>query len=181
METLDREPTVIDAGTTVAWNRNLSEFRAPDFGLAYRIINQANVFQADATGNDDGTFSVLITADESAAFVAGSYELIGTVVGNVVEHVYRAPLEIRANVLTGAPVDTRSQDELILEAIRAAIQSSATSNQLRLSVGGRSLERHSLSELHKLEARYADRVARAKRLLPQTVGVTFASRFRRPY
>ncbi len=77
------------------------------------------------------------------------------------------PLTSRLTVLPDlAAMDThdpRSEAEKALAAIQATLSNRATSDQLKLSFGGRSLEKTPLSDLLKLEQRFLNRVNQEKR------------------
>ncbi|MEI8598909.1 hypothetical protein P4S64_18910 [Vibrio sp. M60_M31a] len=74
------------------------------------------------------------------------------------------PLTSRLTILPDlAAMDThdpRSEAEKALAAIQATLSNRATSDQLKLSFGGRSLEKTPLSDLLKLEQRFLNRVTR---------------------
>lgn len=62
-------------------------------------------------------------------------------------------LELRNNILSGG--DPRSQAEITLEAIDAALANRATVQQRRISVGDKSIEYSTLSELLQWREHYA--------------------------
>lgn len=67
------EPAYLQAGDTIQWQRELTDYPAGDgWVLAYRFINAADKIDVVATASGD-VHSVTISAATSAAYVAGVY------------------------------------------------------------------------------------------------------------
>lgn len=150
------EPTKIEAGTTLTWSRSFSQYPSATWSLTYQLVSRAAVYPINATANADGvTFDVSVAFGATAGYEPGHYRLIGHVTGGSERHrVVDLAVEVTPDVTTGQPVDVRSQNRKILDAIQATIAGRATRDQQSQQIGGRAIQRHTLAELVQLENRY---------------------------
>lgn len=73
------EPATIQAGDTVRWQRDLSDYPASDgWVLNYRLINAAVKIDVVATAEGDSHL-IVISAATCAAYAAGEYTWVATV------------------------------------------------------------------------------------------------------
>lgn len=105
-----------------------------------------------------GSFTIALTASETAAFDAGEY--VYSIV--LFSDDDRVTIETgRVNVLvdsSDAASDYRTQNEKTLANLEAAINGIATSGQLETSINGRSIKRMGAEELIKLHSYFTRKV-----------------------
>lgn len=170
------EPTEIRAGFTASWTESLTDYPSGTWDLWYTLSNRDEAFRFQATSEADGTFTATVARTVSAAWAAGEYTLTGYVEDATERHlVYRGALRVRADVSAGDPVDDRSHAERVLDAVKAALEGRATHDQMSVAIGGRSLQRHTIAELHKLRHAYEYEVAveRGERPPVQNIAIRF--------
>lgn len=186
MDIPSSEPQVIRSGNTVKWRKTLSDFPANDgWALTYILTLQSDYSKrlSKAAVQDGADFVTTLSAAETAALSAGTYNLFGAVSKSGERYdVFAGTLELKldpAALLTG---DHRSDTKRKLDAIEAAIEGKATVDQLSLSINGRSITRYSLAEMltlrDRLKADYqkelqAEQFGRTG-INPRRVGVRFA-------
>lgn len=158
-------------GNTWDWTVSAPDYSAAD-GWALKLYLvprftspvQAPIVLESVAAEDGVRHRFQLSAAQSAAYQAGQYgyqtnawkasevyTLDGTFWSSEVT-LYPNP----ATLAQGA--DTRSQDEIALEAIRAVLANRATVDQKRYTIADRSLERMEISELEKLEAYFQKRI-----------------------
>ena len=180
------EPLSIRSGNTVKWRKSLSDYPANDgWALTYTLTLQSDFSKRlqVAAVVDGADFVTTLTAVQTAAMPAGTYNLFGSVSKSGERYdVFAGTIEIKpdlASLLTG---DHRSDIKRKLDAIEAAIEGKATVDQLSLSINGRSITRYSLAEMltlrDRLKADYqkelqAEQFGRTG-INPRRVGVRFA-------
>ena len=161
MTTTAPEPTVVEAGTSLDWLRVFELYPSATWTLTYTIVNAENSYQITATDSGDGVeHSVAVTSSASAAWLPGRYRLVGHVDDGADERkrVFEGTLDITPNLSAGAAVDERTHSRRVLDAVTAAIERRATNDQMTLAIGGRSVQKHTLGELVRLQAIYQHRV-----------------------
>lgn len=163
-------PATLYQGDRVSW----LETGAPTEASALKVWMRSGTAGAGLEINGtaaDGGWDVVITQQQTAAMVAGAWEL------QVVATVDGAPLTVRRGSLTvrrglafsGTPgtFDDRSQAERDLAAVEEAIrQLSGGAQEYQiggLGAGGRKVRRADLAELIKWRDRLASQVAQEKR------------------
>jgi hypothetical protein len=147
------EPEDIDKTTLVSWKRpDLSDLYDPTLHtLQYSFISLESSadFTIDAT-NTDGVFTVSTTPTTAGK---GHYKwtayITQTSSGNkiVVDEGF-------ANIAPGTGQEHRSHNLIVLQAIRATIEKTATKEQQSYSIEGRALSRRTIEELTTLEQLY---------------------------
>jgi hypothetical protein len=103
------------------------------------------------------------------------YELLAVAAGDLLPTTLatgRVVAQLALQATTG-PVDARTMNERILDAVLATLEKTASKEQQRYVVDGRELERWPLAELERLASRYRSLVAQeaalAQGVLPFTV------------
>lgn len=158
------EPTTFRAGDSVKWNLTLADYPASIWTLQYVLINAyaKHVFSAAADGDD---YAVRIAPADSAKYAAGVYAWHASVTDGTDRYT------IRAGAMTVSPdfsnpditdLDTRSHAVKMLAAIEAVIEGRASDAEASYSIGGRSIQFYSPTELYDLKKKYAGDVARER-------------------
>lgn len=159
------EPTSIVSGDFVTWKRQLSDYPATLFTLAYRLVGSAGVqsISSVASGTDH---LVEISGASSAgppavvgtdAYPAGRYEMTAYVTEIATSRrttLETRQLEVKANPLTATATDKRTHARKVLDAIEAVIEGTASHEQAAMTIDGERLERRSVDELLKLRTIY---------------------------
>ncbi|HHC6612688.1 TPA: hypothetical protein ACN311_001881 [Vibrio parahaemolyticus] len=156
-------PTTITAGLSVNFQLSYPDFPASSWGATLYLRSASG--KADLVGTPEGeAFLFSVPASETANWPAEEYSVVLRVSNGTDVH---QPLTSRLTVLPDLAAmdshDPRSEAEKALAAIQATLSNRATSDQHKLSFGGRSLEKTPLSDLLKLEQRFLNRVNQEKR------------------
>jgi hypothetical protein len=163
-------PANLYQGDRVSWLETGAPAKASALKVWLRSTSAAAGLEVNGTAADGG-WDVVITQQQTAAMVAGAWEL------QVVATVDGAPLTVRRGALTvrkglafsGTPgtFDDRSQAQIDLAAAEEAIRALTTGAQEYtiggLGTGGRKVRRPDLPELIKWRDRLASQVAQEKR------------------
>jgi len=173
------EPVAVTAGDSIAWTRTLADYPASaGWVLSYQFIGPASLSITSAASGDDHLITV--TAAQSSSWAAGSYIGQGYVTNGTDRYTVepRLLLDVAANFATAAAgYDPRSANEKILAAIDATIAGSATSDQRRLVIGDKQLERFDRADLLQLRGTYAHKVWKERNpgLLAPSITLGFSS------
>lgn len=139
------EFTSVYAGDTITWLRELPDHPAPDYILHYALSNADHVIKFDAVA-ESAAHRVLVSPTESAGWNPGRYDWIAyvTSASGTRQVVDQGVMVIRANPAPTQARDGRTHARRMLDAIEAALEQRATTDQLdmvRAVFGQRSLER----------------------------------------
>lgn len=154
------EPSTVNAGDTIRWNKTLADYPASDgWALAYTLLNANSkiTINASASGSDH---AVTVPAATSATWTAGTYTWRAQV-SNAGE-VYTVG-EGRITVAPSfgaATLDTRSSARKALEAVEAYLADPNNLTAASYEIAGRSLDRFPLPDLWKHRDRLRFEVAR---------------------
>ena len=177
-------PSEIVAGTTIEWvdeattagiNETLS---SPNWTLEYFLRTNTASEGHIATGtqyqNSTG-WQFTISATDSAGFDAGNWFWSARAFksGKVFE-IGSGELVVKQSLqYTGTPsaIDNRTQTEIDLDAVTAAIRAIIADKAAKYSIGGRSFERINLPELRAREAELKARVFSEKRYSLKSQGL----------
>lgn len=138
-------PLSLTSGDLWSWTDSLADYPAPTWDLAY-FFRGPQAFNATAT--DDGTnHAVSIAAATTALYLPGVYDWTARATsGTDIHTVSVGRLTVLAN-LANLAVDHRSFNVRVTEALQAVIENRATTDQLSMSIAGRSLSRMSWDEI----------------------------------
>lgn len=158
------EPFAFVAGDTVQWRRVESNYLPADgWVLSYLFSSRGGTFSASSTDNGDGSHLVTLTAAATADYVPERYQWQAYVTLGVERHtVGWGETEVLAGLDGRPPADTRSTARRLLDAVEAALESRASTDQLSYSVGGVSLSRMSLADMIAARSRLQAEVLREK-------------------
>ena len=177
-------PSVITAGTTIEWvdeattagiNKTIS---SPDWTLEYFLRTNTASEGHIATGtqyqNSTG-WQFTISATDSAGFAAGNWFWVARAFkSSDVFEIGSGELEVKQSLqYSGTPsaIDNRTQTEIDLDAVTAAIRAIIADKAAKYSIGGRSFERINLPELRAREAELKARVFSEKRYSLKSQGL----------
>jgi len=177
-------PIIITAGTTIEWvdeattagiNKTIS---SPDWTLEYYLRTNTASEGHTATGtqySNSSGWQFSISATDSAGFAAGNWFWVARAFkSSDVFEIGSGELEVKQNLqYTGTPsaIDNRSQNEIDLDAVTAAIRAIIADKAAKYSIGGRSFERINLPELRAREAELKARVFSEKRYSLKSQGL----------
>ena len=177
-------PSEIDAGTTIEWvdeattagiNETIS---SPDWTLEYFLrtntASEGHIATGTQYSNSTG-WQFTISATDSAGFDAGNWFWSARAFksGKVFE-IGNGELVVKQSLqYTGTPsaIDNRTQTEIDLDAVTAAIRAIIADKAAKYSIGGRSFERINLPELRAREAELKARVFSEKRYSLKSQGL----------
>lgn len=140
-------PNAFWQGDTVSWTKDIDQYRSTDgWTLTYLFSRSTDNKTVTAVGQADGTYLVTILPAESALWLPGQYRWQG--------YVEQAPerYTIGAGSLQcieslDAAIETRTHAEKVVDALEAVLEGKASSDQLKVSIGGKALDRMSWEEL----------------------------------
>lgn len=165
----DFEPVEITAGARLRWTKTLADFPASLWELKYYFRGAGTGFDATATA-DGEAHDITVAAATTAAMTAGQYyfEAWATNLSDANEKylVDEGRVTVKRSFLavsTATTIDDRTQAEIDLAAVRAALSGAAGLSVLEYTIGNRSLRRRSHAELLDLEKRLVARVAGERR------------------
>lgn len=156
------EPSVITAGDTVTWRRYFSDYSAAEgWTLSYALVNSAGQITFSATADNDSHL-VEVSAATSAAWAAGEYDWQAYLTKATERYAAgQGRVTIRANFAAAAAgLDARGHARKVLDALKSTMEGKASSDQLAMSIRGRSISRMSAAELIKWLDFYEKQVAR---------------------
>ena len=177
-------PSEIVAGTTIEWvdeattagiNETIS---SPDWTLEYFLrtntASEGHIATGTQYSNSTG-WQFTISATDSAGFAAGDWFWSARAFksGKVFE-IGSGELVVKQSLqYTGTPaaIDNRTQTEIDLDAVTAAIRAIIADKAAKYSIGGRSFERINLPELRAREAELKARVFSEKRYSLKSQGL----------
>lgn len=175
------EPLASIAGDSMRWQRSFHEYPASaGWTLTYALNNAAQryiVASEDVVADSDG-FTVSIPSSETKTWAPGEYLWLAVLQNaSTGARITGAAgrITIQPDVLDAtAPIDTRTQEEIALENVKATIAGRASDGVLEYKIGDRELRRYSMAELMSLKSYLASevkqqRIDRGETVLPETV------------
>lgn len=139
------EPEQVTAGDTWVWKRLLNDY-LPSNGwvLSYALVKDGALIQITAADSDDEHY-VEIAATITASYEAGIYHWQSYVTNASTSERYKVStgtIEVLPDFSQQASgYDNRSHVKKTLDALEAVILGKASSDQLALTIGGRSLSK----------------------------------------
>ena len=159
-------PDIIEAGNSVsfalrAYDNVGNELTDSDGYTMYAIFNNGtSIYSAETTTYGAQGFVVALASADSSGWTAGGYNCSVYVDDATNRYpVTQKYVEVKPNLFGGSAVDSRSTARQTLAALDAAILGSATSNQMSMSIAGRSIQRMGLEELIKARRQFESFVA----------------------
>lgn len=166
-------PQSLTAGDTWSWTDSLSDYPAPTWVLTYYFRGpQAFNVPATASGTDHAS-SVLATT--TATYKAGDYDWFARVAsGATVYSINSGRLAVAPNLALPS-VEHRSFWRQVLDELEPVILNRASTDQLSMSIAGRSLSRMSWDELLSVYDRAKQAVASENGDTPSRVYIRFGA------
>lgn len=141
-------PAQLRAGDTWEWTRDLPDYPAPTWVLTYYLVNECDA-PAGLVAVASGTqHAVTVSAVDSAQIAPGRYRWYAKAVsGAAAKTAEEGWVEVLPDASTQEKFDARTTPEVLLAAVEATLLGRAKSDQLAMSINGRSISRIPLSEL----------------------------------
>lgn len=152
METSEKLPTLVVAGTTVKFIRDYDLNPASWTSTAY-FTNSANSYSVTASDNGDGRFLFDASAAVTSTWVAGDYKLSIQYTDGSETYVAEVT-SVLVEPALGSATDVRSHAKKVLDALESTLEGKASQDQLSYSIRGRSLSRMSPGELLEWRDKY---------------------------
>jgi hypothetical protein len=175
------EPREITRGATVAWTRSLFDYPPADgwtLTTYFRGTGKGVDVEAEADGSD---YDLTLTAAQSASMAPGRYDWQSWVARGAGESLEQHQVgEGVATVKIGftavdadTPVDLRSENELNLAAVRAALGKAVDKNKAEYSIAQRMKREHSIPDLIAWESRLVQLVNQERQAASLRRGAPF--------
>lgn len=172
------EPTAINAGDTLKWDRTLSDYPASaGWSLAYILTNGPHSNPIAISSQADGdVYQVSVPATTTRGYTPGEYQLIGYASkdGERYRVFGPAPVTVNPDPVTAPPAT--SQARQMVDLLEAAIRNVASSGIVEYTVAGRGVRKTTLKEAREELAYWKRQLATERGLNPfRTVEVEFAA------
>lgn len=179
MSTPEKVPAKLVAGDTWAWTRDLPEYPRPTWTATYYFENKAKTFNVAGSGSGS-VHSFSIAAATTVGFPAGRYFYrLRVSDGTTVQTIEEGFSEVAFDPAAPGTRDTRTWARRTLEALEATIEGRATSDQLSMSIAGRSLSRLQPAELMDWRDRLREEVRAEDQAAAAGLGRNIKVRFGR--
>jgi hypothetical protein len=156
------EPEIVTEGDTVTWRRYLADYLPADgWVLSYALVNSSGQITFSSTA--DGQYHLVsVPAATTADWDAGEYQWQAYVTkGSDRFTVGQGSITVRSNFAADSlGADNRSHARKVLDALKASMENKATSDQVAMSIRGRSISRMSPAEMIKWIDFYEKQVAK---------------------
>lgn len=160
------EPEEFTAGDTVKFYRTVPDY-SPDDGweLSYALVIDGQLVEWTSSDNGDGRFLVEVAAADTASYTAGVYQWQAYVTSGAERYrVDEGSTTVRQNFAAhSSGLDARSHFRKTLDALEALMEGKATKDQLSYSIGGRSIQRMTMSEVLEAMSYYRRKVKAEER------------------
>jgi len=151
------------AGDRWKWTLSLADYPADAWKLTYAFRGASSLTIVSTASGIDHLLSASPTA--TGALDPGNYAWQAVVekLADATEHyeLARGMVQILPDISkaqAGDPTEFRSENQQVLDKVRATIKGTASREEKQYQIGGRSLEVRSVAELLDLETVYAGRV-----------------------
>lgn len=140
-------PQELIAGDTWEWTDDQPNYPRPTWTLTYYFEKKDKTFSIAGTGTGS-THSFSIAASVTATYPPGEYRFVARVSdGTTFKTVANGWTSVQMDPAAAGIHDTRSWAQRTLEALEATLEGKATSDQLSISIQGRSISRMTPTEL----------------------------------
>ena len=160
------EPVLIQAGTTLRFNRSLPDFTADLWALAYALrSHNTSAAPIDITAAANGTgHEITEAAATTADWLAGDYLMIGYVTDlatSLEKHeVYRAMFKVLPDVTNNPTYEWRSYAQQMLDKVEAVLSGRLARDDSSYSINGRTFTAKSDNDLLLVRNYFRSEVAR---------------------
>jgi hypothetical protein len=151
-------PTELIAGDTWQWTRDLADYPAGTWTATVYFENKDGVFNVTASASGT-THSFTIAAATTTGYKPGRYGWrLRVTDGTTTTTVENGLTEVQIDPAKAGKADTRTWARRVLDAIEATLEGRASSDQLAMSINGRSISRTPFSELMDARDRFRNEV-----------------------
>lgn len=166
-----RIPQALMAGDTWSWTESLADYQAPTWQVVYHLRGPQSI---TLTSSDSGTSHVFsVAASTTADYKPGDYDWIARADnGTTFTTIAEGRVTIRPD-LASAKYEHRSFWRQVLDELEPVILGRARTDQLSMSIAGRSLQRMSWDELLKVYDRAKQQVMTETGDTPSRVFIRF--------
>ena len=178
------EPTQISQGERIEWTKSLCDFPATEWTLVYRIRGVGPGVDVTCTPDGDDHVAV-ITAAASVLFGVGAYQWQSwlTEIGDATNTVQLSDgsLNVKRGFVFGetGDIDLRSDAQIMLDAIDAALLAFATSDVMEYEIstpsGSRRVKRSDKTQLTEQRKYWAAIVMNEKAKAKTAAGGSFGT------
>jgi hypothetical protein len=149
MTTPSQVPSLLIAGDTWTWTRELSDYPPATWAATYYFESSAKKFSIAGVLLNASTHSFTAAAATTAGYTADRYEYrLRVVSAGIVQTIERGWVTVQDNpAAADSATDRRSLARRTLDALESALLGQATTVQLAMTVNGRSISRIPLEEL----------------------------------
>ena len=154
-------PQTLTAGDSWSWVDSLPDYSSATYTLTYYLRGPTGLARLSIAAVGSGTnYTTSASAATTSALPTGNYEWYARIAGGSVSTTLGSGL---VQVL-GNPArfgdDIRTHNRKVFDALEAVIENRATTDQLSLSIAGRSISRMSWDEILKAYDRFKLAVAK---------------------
>lgn len=156
------EPVEMFIGDSLQWDKDLEDYPAGTWTLAYRLLPQSGSGAQTLTATASGTtHQIRKTSSDTSAYTAGDFWLVGYVTNGTDRfEIFKGPFTIRENPATATSYDGRSYLQRILDLLEESIEANeAPRNVIRYSFGGVTTEIRTLQEALDARDRIKSQIA----------------------
>jgi hypothetical protein len=155
----------LSAGDRWSWTLTLADYPATAWKLTYAFRGPSKLDVVSVASGTDHQLDALPAVTGNLEPGVYAWQAAVENLTDPTQHyeLGRGTIEILGNILkAGAdgPVDFRSQNQRVLDAIRKTIEGTASREEQHYQIGGRSLQVRTVKELLDLEGTFAARVKR---------------------
>lgn len=163
-------PSKLRSGLNNSWTQSSPEYY-DGFTLSYRFFNDSSAFSVSGgVISQSGSEYTVTIPYASATWQHGTYRWEAYVTKDDDKYLIDSGVvEILPNIQSSESFDGRSHNEKVLDALRAVIERRATTDQLSVSIGGKSIQRMPFDQLIKYAKQYEEYV-RQERLSERLQG-----------
>ena len=172
MDTPTNEPTVIRAGDSVSWSRELPDFSVADgWALKYRILFPSSAAAAINTTGLGTTHSVELASTDTAGYAAGTATLVAWVENAGTgerETLESLQITVLPDLIAAANHDGRTENQIALAAAKAALAdyvSSGRAHVQRYTIGNREFWFREVKDIQALITHYEAEVSKERAAL----------------
>lgn len=162
-----REPDAFTAGDTVQWLKSLPDYDPADYNLAYAFVSIVGQFAATGVDNGEGEWLVTLAAADTVGILESTYWWTAAVTDIADTQrftVGNGQTRVLPDLLASpAARETRPYPQRLLDALEAAIEGRATTDQASYSIGGVSVSKLTLEEMLNARDRVRAEVIRDER------------------
>lgn len=168
----DRVPDALVSGARWAWTRSdiTAAYPTASYTLKYLFnLQSSTTAQVVVTAGKIGSKHVVeVGQSTTGGYSAGSYIWQAVIVRDSDDE--EVVVDEGFSIIAAQSGDVRNHTLIVLQAIRATIEGTASKEQASYSIAGRSLSRRSIQELTDLEERYSRRWASERQAIDRRNG-----------